>query len=193
VKQKLRAVLILFLLHCSWSFGQGVAFELKSNPSVDFTFNTIEKYTKGITIRDAVILDVVANGTQWDMYVGSVTSAAGTWDNVQYYSATGDGAPPVGLLQVQFRNSSSTPLITGFVPMQDLSTSTLDIIGNHNSAPDPPVNCADASHKGTNTAGTYVTDPQCYRFKVDFRIVPGLSYRAGLYNAEVDIIIARDL
>jgi len=127
------------------------------------------------------------------MYIGASTATAGTWDNIQYYSSTGDGAPPISLLQVQIRNSSNTPLITGYVPMQDLATTTLDIIGDHHNAPDPPVNCGDASPKGTNTAGSYIISPQCYRFKVDFRIVPGTTYRAGLYNAEVDIIIARDL
>lgn len=172
---------------------QTVSFELKTNPSVDFTFNTIEKYQHGIIIPNVATLNVVATGTQWDLYVGSITASAGTWDNTQYYCATGDGFPPVNILQVAFRNSSNTSLISGYVPMQDIATTTIDIIGDHNNAPDSPINCPDVNHKGTNTAGTYLNAPQCYQFRVDFRIVPGLTYRAGVYNMTVEIIVAPDL
>ena len=72
---------------------QSVSFDLKTNPTVDFTFNTIQKYQTGIIVHDAVILDVVVPGTQWDLYVGSSTAVAGTWDNVQYYSTDGNSNP----------------------------------------------------------------------------------------------------
>jgi len=172
---------------------QSVNFDFKSNPGADFTFNTMSKYTNGIIIPNAVTLDVVAINTQWDLYIGSTTVTAGTWDNVQYYCSTGNGFPPVNILQVAVRNASSTSQIPGYVPMQDINTTTIDIIGNHNTAPDPSVHCSDPVHQGTNTAGTYVTDPQCYQFSVDFRIVPGINYKAGLYTLRVDIIVARDL
>jgi hypothetical protein len=186
-------ILACLLMNISFLDAQTVSFELKTTPSVDFTFNTIAKYQNGIIIPDVVTLNIVATGTQWDLYAGSITATAGTWDNTQYYCATGDGFPPVDILQVAFRNSSSTSLITGYVPMQDLATTNLNFIGDHNLAPDSPINCTDVNHKGTNTAGTYLTDPQCYQFKVDFRIVPGLNYRAGSYNLTVEIIIAPDL
>lgn len=172
---------------------QSVDFALTTSPSIDFTFNTITKYQNGIIIPNAVTLNVVATGTQWDMYVGSTTATSGTWDNIQYYSSTGDGFPSVGLLQVAFRNNSSTSQISGYVPLEDISTTTLNVIGNRATSPDPAVNCSDVVNQGTNTPGTYITDPQCYQFKVDFRIVPGLTYRAGVYTLRVDIIIAQDL
>jgi hypothetical protein len=186
-------ILVYSLMNISLLKAQTVSFELKTNPSIDFTFNTIEKWQNGIIIPNVVTLNVVATGTQWDMYVGSITTSAGTWDNTQYYCATGNGFPPVNILQVAFRNSSSTSLITGYVPMQDISSTTLDVIGDHNNTPDLPIHCSDPIHKGTNTAGSYLIDPQCYQFKVDFRVVPGLNYRAGLYTMTVEIIIAPDL
>lgn len=191
---KRAALLIAFSLLTIFTLSaQSVSFELITNPSVEFTFNTINKYQNGIIIPSVVTLNVVTTGTQWDLYVGTSTAAAGVWDNIQYYSSTGDGSPPVGLLQIAFRNTSNTPQISGYVPLQDIATTTLDVIGNHNTAPDPAINCNDVVHQGTNTAGTYLTDPQCYQFKVDFRIVPGTTYRAGVYTLRVDIILAQDL
>jgi hypothetical protein len=186
-------ILVFFIMNISLMNGQSVSFDIVTNPSIEFTFNSINKYQNGIIIPNAVTLNIVATGTNWDLYTGSTTSTAGVWDNVQYYSNVGDGFPSVGLLQVAFRNTSSTSQITGYVPMEDIGTTTLDVIGNHSSSPDPTVNCSDVVHQGTNSPGTYVTDPQCYTFKVDFKIVPGLTYRAGVYNLRVDIILAPDL
>jgi hypothetical protein len=186
---------IFSFLFINFSFikAQSVSFEFKSSPTIDFLFNTIEKYKNGIIIPNAVTLNVVATGTQWDLYVGSITSSAGTWDNSQYYCSTGDGLPPVDILKVAFRNAGNTPLLGGYQAMQDISSTTLDMIGDHHHAPDPPISCPDVNHKGTNTEGSYLDDPQCYQFKVDFKIVPGLNYRAGLYSLTVEIIIAPDL
>lgn len=194
MKIKPAALIFAFLLMNTFEmWAQSVSFDFVTRPSIEFTFNTITKYQNGIVIPAAVILNVVATGTQWDMYVGTTTTAAGVWDNLQYYSSTGDGSPSVGLLQIAFRNTSNTSQISGYVPLQDIATTTLDVIGNHNSSPDPSVNCNDVVHQGTNTAGTYLTDPQCYQFKVDFKIVPGTTYRAGVYNLRVDIILVQDL
>ena len=180
MKTKLKAFVIFFaflLMNTFMSGAQSVSFELSTNPSIDFTFNTIAKYQNGIIIPSAVKLNVVTTGTQWDMYVGTTTSTAGTWDNIQYYSATGDGFPSVGLLQIAFRNISNTPQITGYVPLEDIATTSLNVIGERTNSPDPPINCNDVVNQGTNTQGSYLVDPQCYQFKVDFRIVPGLTYR----------------
>src|SRR5262249_54066053 len=153
--------LFLFLLMGTLkASAQSVSFDLVTNPTVEFTFNTMNKYQNGIIILSVVTLNVVATGTKWNLYVGSSATAAVIWTNIQYYSSTGDGSPPVSLLQFAIRNTSNTPQITGYVPMQDLATTTLDVIGNHNTAPNPAVNCGDVVHQGTNTPGTYLTDPQ---------------------------------
>ena len=193
---KLKVFLILIsisLKNCLLLSAQSVSFELSTNPSIDFTFNTITKYQNGIVIPSAVKLNVLAIGTQWDMYVGTTTATAGIWENIQYYSTTGDGFPSVGLLQIAFRNISSTSQITGYVPLEDIATTSLNVIGDRNFSPDVAVNCSDVVNQGTNTPGSYLTDPQCYQFKVDFKIVPGMTYRAGVYTLRVDIIIAQDL
>jgi hypothetical protein len=195
-KIKLFALVFIFWIFSSGNqltHGQSVSIDLSSSPIVEFEFNTIQKLTYGIAIPNAAIINIEAVGTQWDLYVGSVTAVAGTWDNSIYYTSSGNGSPPVSLLQLRVHNLSNTPQISGYVPIEDIATSTLDIIGNHLVSPDPAINCADLIPTGTNTAGSYTVDPQCYQFRVDLKVVPGITYRPGLYSLQVEFIIAEDL
>ena len=186
-------IIVATLLANNKIFAQAVNIDLAASPNVDFTFDTMKKLTFGIVIPNAITLNVEAVGTQWDLYVGSVTTIPGTWDNAIFYTTTGNGAVPVNLLQMRVHNLSNTSQISGYVPIQDISVSTLDIIGDHFTAPNPAVNCGDIIPTGTNTPGTYVTDPQCYQFRVDLKIVPGIVYRPGLYTLQIEYIIAEDL
>ena len=175
------------------SIAQTVDISIVSNPNIEFKFNTVSKLVNGIVFPDAITFNIVAVGTQWDLYAGSVTGTPGVWDNAQYYTSSGNGFPPVNLLEMRVHNLSSTSKISGYVTMQDINTTTLDIIGDHMNAPDPPINCSDAAHTGTNTPGTYVLDPQCYQFKVDLKCTPGIQYRPGVYTLELEFIVAPDL
>ena len=172
---------------------QMVNIDLATSPTADFTFDNIFKLNFGIVLPNAITLNVEAVGTQWDLYVGTVTTIAGMWDNASYYTSTGNGSIPVGILQMRVHNLSNTQQISGYVPLQDIAVSTLDIIGDHLVAPDPTVNCSDLINTGTNTPGTYTVDPQCYQFKVDLKLTPGITYRPGLYTLQIDFIIAEDL
>ncbi len=198
IQENIKAIIlatILFLISAGFknAYSQTVSIELASPPSVELTFDNINKLTNGVVIPNAITFNIEATGGQWDLYVGTVTAVAGIWDNSIYYTTSGNGAIPVNILQMRVHNLSNTSLISGYVPLEDVSTSTLDIIGNHLIAPDPAVNCSDLIHTGTNTPGSYITDPQCYQFKVDLKIVPGIIYRPGLYTLQIEYIIAEDL
>ena len=173
------------------SKAQSTVFELKSTPNVDFTFNTIDKYIQGITMPHLLELNVNATGLQWDLYVGATTSAAGSWNLVTGYASTGIYPPPVSLLQVRVYNTNNTPLTgAGFFPLTDIGTPTY-LVGS--TANDPAVNCADLNPVGTNQPGDYLADPSCYKFKVDLKLTPGLTYRPGMYSLRVDFILIPDL
>ncbi len=188
-----KIALLLFLCQApNLCKAQNVNIDLISATNVDFKFDSFYKLTNGIFIANAITFNVEAIGTQWDLYMGSNTVIPGVWDNIQYYGTSGNPSPSVGIVQTRVHNLSNTPLISGFVPLQDIATSTLDIIGNHNAI-DPAINCSDPSPTGTNTAGSALADPQCYQFRVDLRIVPGYNYRPGLYTLQIDFIIAPDL
>jgi len=185
-------ILLLSFIFNSWhSSAQTVALLSKTSPNVDFTFNTINEYVNGITLSNVLALNVDAELTQWDLYVGATTSIAGEWDATTYYSNNGE-APDLNMIEIRFRNQSNTPLTSGFFPLTDIATPT-DIIGDRLNAPDAAISCDDVTPVGTNMAGDYLSRPGCYKFNVDLRITPGLSYRAGLYTLRIDFILAPDL
>ena len=178
---------IFFVLGATRLQAQSVSFALTTSPSITFDFNTIQKYQNGITIMNACTLNIEAVGTQWDLYVGATTTNVGYWDVTTTYGSSGS-LPTIGILKLQFRNAAATSLMSGFFPLQDRSTPTY-IIGT-SSAPDAAITCPNL---GTNTAGSYLTSPSCYKFNIDLRIVPGFSLRPGLYTLRIDYVIVQDL
>jgi hypothetical protein len=164
-----------------------LSFELKTSPNIVFDFNTIQKYETGITVMNAIELKVLAIGNDWDLYVGATTALNGFWDVNSTYSNVGV-APTTNLIQVRFRNISNTPSNLNFFPLQDISTPT-NIIGNLGVLDGPTV--CPASE--TNTPGSYLVNPECYLFHVDLKIVPGFSFKPGLYTLRIDYMIVRDL
>lgn len=193
MKQKIHNAIIiaLFFTLPHTISGQSVTFDLKTSPDLEFSFNTIEKYINGITRPNALELNVTATGSEWDLYIGATTTTAGTWNVVSNYSNTGIAQPPVNLVQARIYNTNNTPATGGgFFPVTDIATPVYIIGSNSN---DVAVNCGDAVPVGTNQAGSYLTDPECYRFKVDLKIVPGLDYRPGLYTLRIDFILIEDL
>lgn len=166
---------------------QSVSFALATSPNITFDFNTIQKYEAGITIMNACTLNIEAVGTQWDLYVGATTTNIGFWDVTSTYGSNGS-LPTIGIMKLQFRNAAATSLMSGFFPLQDRSTPNY-IIGSA-AAPDAAASCPNA---GTNTAGNYLTNPNCFKFNVDLRIVPGFTLRPGLYTLRIDYVLMQDL
>ena len=182
-------VFVLFFLASTGVKSQSVSFELKTSPNINFDFNTIEKYVNGITVYNACELNINVSGTQWDLYVGAITSNSGYWNINSQYSDTGED-PPISILQLRFTNSSNTSLVPGFFTLQDINSPTY-IIGT-SSAPDAAVNCPG---QGTNTEGDYLASPGCYKFRVDMKLTPGLNpiYKAGSYELTIDYVLVQDL
>src|SRR3954469_21970331 len=94
----------ILMLSCHLLYAQSVSFDLKTSPSVDFTFNTIDKCVNGIIMPHALDLNVNVSGGEWDLYVGTTTTGAGTWNVSTTYSNTGIATPPVSILQARIYN-----------------------------------------------------------------------------------------
>jgi len=179
-------VVAMLAISCS-SFAQSLTFGLKTGANINFAFLTVQEYQMGKTIMDAATLNIESVGTRWDLYVGATTTVAGQWDVISAYSPTYGTIPQVDILKLQFRNLSNTSLVSGFFSLSDVSAPVY-IIGT--SLSDLPVNCP---NQGTNTAGSYLTTPACYKFKVDMRITPGFNLRPGLYSLRIDYYLVQDL
>ncbi|HNW99135.1 MAG TPA: hypothetical protein PKK00_12065 [Bacteroidales bacterium] len=189
--------ILFFASNKSFSQGSGgptptsesLTFELKTNPTVDFVFNTYSSFLSGITKFNVLTLNVLATGVQWDMYVSAQSTSTGYWDNVVFYTSNGEDSIPTTLLQVKVSDANNTPNALTFFPVPD-NTAPAYIIGTSNI--DAAVNCALGNH--TNVEGSYITTPSCYKFNVDFRIVPGINnYRSGLYSLNVEFTLIEDL
>lgn len=189
MKKSTPLFLTLFLLVFHTALiAQTVNFALKTGPSVNFVFDSIDKYNNGIVIPSFLTLRVEA-GTKWDLYVGTNTSTGGFFDVNTSYSSTGISSIPVNVLQARISNASHTsPKDNVFFGLTDISNPEY-LIGS--PATDAASNVCPSS--GTNTAGSYTTEPQCYTFKVDLKAKPGLGYRPGSYSLQIDFVIVPDL
>ena len=179
-------IFILMVFVLSTNVKGQITFEAAISPDILFDFNTIQKYTTGITYMNAMTLNITSS-ERFDLYVGAITTNTGLWDATSTYSTGGD-PPHISILQLQFRNISSTSLVSGFFPLTDILNPTY-IIGT-NTKPDIEHTC-DAP--GTNIPGDYMSTPTCYKFYVDLKLIPGFTYQSGLYKLVVDYVIITDL
>ena len=182
-------LVLLAFAYVAGTKGQSLSLDLKTSPRLNFDFNTIDKYINGITVYNVCELNVNVSGMQWDLYVGATTTNAGYWNVNSEYSTTGD-YPPLSIVELRVQNSSKTSLVPGFFQLTDIASPTY-IIGT-GSAPDVAINC---SNQGTNQPGDYLASPECYKFRVDMKITPGLNpvYRAGNYELRIDYVLIEDL
>ena len=157
-----------------------VSFNAVTGSDILFDFNTVQKYITGIKYMNAATLNIISDG-RFDIYVSATTS---TWTETSIYSSSGD-IPPIGIVELQFRNINSTSLVSGFVPLQDTPKYIIGTV-----ASDASIYCP---NKGTNEAGSYLSDHSCYTFAVDLKIVPGFDYKSGLYQLTIEYKIISDL
>jgi hypothetical protein len=168
-----------------------LTFELKTNPTADFTFSDIRQYLYGITRFNVLTLNVNAQEVNWDLYVGASTTIPGNWDNILYYGSMGTTVIPTTILQIKVNGGTNVDT-TGFFPVPSISPplpyyNIIGLFGNHAAIP--------CGHEAPNTPGSYITNPGCFKFNIDFRIVPGINqgYRPGQYYLTVEFFLVQDL
>lgn len=181
---KLVLLVLLFFFSVS-SFAQNFQFALKTAPTVNFIFNTIDKYQNGLIQYNYLQLRIETDRT-WDLHVGASTSVQGEWDEDLRYSNTGT-TPPIGLLELRLRNAQNTSQQDDFFPIRDVNDPVY-IIGSANL--DAETGCG---NEGANAAGSYLTNPGCYLFNLDLKIKPGITYRPGLYRMEIVFTLYENL
>jgi hypothetical protein len=178
--------------HC-----QGIPFSemiRSTSGNLDFTFDNFSKYNGGVTFSGATLLrlKVLANDAscKWvlKMYIDNNGGATpiNEWETSFPYSTSGL-KPTLDLIQVKVYNGCNTPINSGiyqnFMPTTGAS---IDIIN------DVALNVAGSCVTNVNGAGSYLTNYNEYSFTVDYRIVPGLTYAAGIYTLNIHFCLVEE-
>lgn len=208
-KQNLHSVFRLFLLYCfqcfaavainsNTSYGQceGVSsancqavpsseMMLSTESSLSFAFTDFKDYTAGQTINGAsrLRLKVEPNNAlcKWSLRVYIENNpAAGTalsdWETLFNYGNQ-TSIPSLDLLELRVYNGCGTPISSGvYQKFQPVNGAYIDIINDSDLT--IPGTCT----TNVNGAGSYVTNYNEFTFNIDYRIVPGLSWSAGIYQ-----------
>lgn len=178
--------------HC-----QGIPFSelIRSTPgNIDFTFDNFSKYNGGITLSGATLLrlKVLANDAscKWvlRMYIDNngAPTPMNEWETSLPYSTSG-AKPTLDLIQVKIYNGCNTPINSGiYQNFMPANGAFIDIIN------DVALNVAGSCTTNVNGAGTYLTNYNEYSFTVDYRIVPGLTYAAGMYTLNIRFCLVEE-
>ena len=183
---KVKKIVFFLFVFSTWFFNvvSQVSFELKTSPEEDFVFNSTADYVTGITRFNVLKLNV-SSDRRWDMWVKATNA---NWTIVETYSSNGQ-VPDIDILELRVRNAASTSLISDFFPITNTEQYLIGTVLSDADVPCP--------NSGANTAGSYLTNPSCYEFFVDFRLTPGIDpvnyLRSGLYRIEILFTIVEDL
>lgn len=176
---------VLFTLFTCSAVSQTLDITVTRGTDLDFTFNTIRQYMNGIITPNATEFQITST-TEWDLYVGSQTITPGEWDLLTSYSSVGNSQVPVSILEVRATSPGGTSQQTSFFQMQDVSNPVY-LIG---SAADDVLTTTGV---GTNAPGDPSNDLFTHRFRIDYKLTPGVDYRPGVYSLTVVFTLAEDL
>lgn len=179
-----------------------------SNPQVEFSFSSIDEYSRGIVKYNAVRLQVDAT-VNWDLFAYASTDF---WTQAEAYSKDGEADLPAEVLEIQAISPNlSSPQggnFNDFTSIKGLSNS--GVVGG---VPDAGSTQFIAGMVGTGPdesygAGSARSNPETHDFRVHYRVVPGLPTRfpnstvplggkgflqAGNYTIEVVFALVEDL
>lgn len=204
-------VCILFISYSTFSYSQCVpsaAVECQGIPNsgietsppenIDFIFDSFNKYNGGITISGSTFMKLTVTPNTGNciwrlkMYVDNLGTVPNTeWSTLATYGGSGV-TPDLDIIQVKVYNPCGTPALNNvfqfFPGPATVSGASIDIINDLAQNLAGPCN-------GTmvNGPGTYLgPDYGQFIFRVDYRVVPGLNYTAGMYQIKIRFCIELD-
>ncbi|MBN8703576.1 MAG: hypothetical protein J0M08_10955 [Bacteroidetes bacterium] len=179
--------------------GGGSVYLMSTSSNVDLTFDSFGKFVGGITQSGGTVLKLAiteaAAPCRWQLHAnvdnGGGLTPVTEWELITPYGAAGPPHPTVDLLDMRIRNQCNTSLSgTSFVDIPNINQ-TIDIVENPGADVLPGAGTC-ALNQNVNTEGTYLTDYGQYAFTVDYRVLPTLTLRPGIYQLTVRYCLTED-
>lgn len=180
------------------AFGQhcdNVQVAIESSPNIDFSFESFGKYLAGITQNGSTKVKVTVSNSighdpdcRWNLviYVENVTSSAANteWEEV-FSNSTSGSTPKIDLLQLRIRNNCNTPL-TGnqFFNVPAITGTPIMVISN-TGITIPAGSCT----TNVNGPGNATANYNEFVFNIDYRLVPALGLKSGVYQLKVKYLL----
>jgi hypothetical protein len=179
---------------------------MTNDPTVNFSFKSIQDYKNGIIRYNATRLDVDAT-VAWDLFAYAATD---NWSQVYKYSTTGTGTLPAEILEINSErdnNSVGGLNFNNFVSLKGLANS--GVTGGVPTANTQYLAGMFGSAAGQSYApGAAMVSPLTNQFRIHYKLVPGIPARfpnssvslggagfaqAGYYYLEVVYALIEDL
>lgn len=192
-------ILLSFVFTATGQFCDQVTLSLIGQSNLDFTYDTFGKYLGGVTQNGATRLKVTVDNSissnpdcRWNLVVyienGNGTTPNNEWETVYSQSASGS-VPKIDQLQLRINNRCNTPQ-TGsqFFDVPMLVSQPIMVITN-NGITVPAGSCV-TNVNGPGNANAHYDE---YSFDIDYRVIPGLGLKSGIYQLRVKYVLTESL
>jgi hypothetical protein len=188
-------VLCLVWLGARGQYCDQVSLIQSGNINLDFTYDTFGKYLSGITQNGVTRLKITVSNSinhnpdcRWNLvaYIdnGNGTTPNDEWESVYSQSSSGS-EPKVELLQLRIKNKCNTSLMGDqFFDVPLIVGQPILIISNTGIT--VPAGSCTSNVNGPGNANANYDE---YTFDVDYRLMPGVGLRSGVYQLRLKFVL----
>lgn len=171
---------------------------LSSSGNVDYTFDSFGKYLGGITQNGVSQLKVTVDNSitnnpncRWNLVIyidNNNAPVQDEWEILTPYTMSGS-KPKINQLQIRVKNHCNTS-ITGnsFFSANPVPGTPIILIQN-TGITIPAGSCI----TNVNGPGNYTKNYDEYTFDIDYRVLPGLSLKSGIYQLRLKYLLTETL
>jgi hypothetical protein len=204
MKNKIKYISLILTL-CVAMFGQNTVSQIvcanvditpDAGSQTDFVFDSFNKYISGITFHGVANVDIKVDdqlpanpNCKWMLSMEVENNPSGgtnadEWETLTQYGIGGIDVPKIDILDVRVTNNCSTSPVDGVYQSFTLAGDQIEIIENTGIR----INAGSCT-TNVNGPGSYLTNYDEFHFQIDFKITPGFSYNAGIYQLQVKFIL----
>lgn len=186
-----------FLSHAQ--FCDLVSLSFNGQTNIDFTFDTFSKYLGGITQNGVTRLRVTVDNSinnnpacRWNLVIyvdnGNGSTPNTEWESLFTQSVSGN-VPAIDLLQLRVSNRCNTPLVGNQYINAPLNAGTPIMIIRNDGITVPAGSCV----TNVNGPGNSTSNYNEYTFDIDYRLIPGVGLKSGIYQLRIKYLLTEIL